>query len=64
VVLRDVVGVKARTIECLDDLQPLFVVLAQRQIIAVEMIENTEFQVHAGSIRSIRALSAGFRSPI
>src|SRR5580704_8255916 len=58
VVLRDVIGVKAGTIERLDHLKPLFVILPQRQIIAVEMIENTEFQVHAGPFyaNSARAL--------
>ena len=51
VVLGDVIGVKAGTVQGLDDLQPLLVILAQRQIIAVEMVENTEFQIHTGTAR-------------
>src|SRR5882724_1175345 len=63
VVLRDVISVKAETIKSLDNFQPLLVILAQRQVIAVEMVENTEFQIHSGTPRMC-ALSAFFRSTI
>jgi hypothetical protein len=64
VVLCDVIGVKARTIESLDNFQPLLVILAQRQVIAVEMIENTKFQVHSETTHLICALSDRFCSSI
>ena len=41
--LGDVIGVEAEPIISLDDLQPRLVVVVQRQIVAVEMIEDAEF---------------------
>ena len=51
-VLGDVIRVEAGPVERLDDLQPLLIVVAQRQVVAVEVIENTEFQAHADVARS------------
>ena len=47
----DVIGVKAGTVQGLDHLQPLLVILAQRQVVAIEMVENAEFQIHTGPAR-------------
>ena len=47
-VFGDVIGVKAGTVQGLDHLQPLLVVLAERQVIAIEMVKNAEFQIHTG----------------
>jgi hypothetical protein len=41
-----VIGVKAGPVQGLDDLQPLLVIFAERQIVAVEMVENAELQIH------------------
>ena len=60
VMLGDVIGVKAGPVERLDDFQPLLVIVAQRQIIAVEMIENAEFQRHAVPTHAMRALRTLF----
>ena len=58
VMLGDVIGVEARAVEGFDHLQPLLVVVAQRQVVAVEVIEDAEFQAHAGCVHSICALIA------
>jgi hypothetical protein len=42
-VLGDMIGVETQAIIGLDDLQPGLIVVAQRQIVAVEMIEDAEF---------------------
>ena len=39
---RKVIGVEAAAIERFDDLQPLLIIVPQRQIVAVQMVENTE----------------------
>jgi hypothetical protein len=40
--LGDVIGIKAEPVIGLDDLQPCGIVIAQRLLVAVEVIENTE----------------------
>ena len=44
--LGDVVGIKAAAVESFDHLQALLVIVAQGQVVAVEVIENTEFHAH------------------
>src|SRR6185436_3002650 len=56
--LGDVIGVEARAVERLDHLQPLLVVFAQRQVVAIEVIENSELEFHPTPPRSTRALIA------
>ena len=55
VMLGDMVGVEAEAVESFDHLQPLLVIIAQRQVVAVEVIENAEFQAHYGTIYSTDA---------
>jgi hypothetical protein len=43
VMLGQVIGMEAGPVIGLDDLQPLLVVLCQRHVVAVEVIENAEF---------------------
>jgi hypothetical protein len=40
--LGDVIGIKPEPVTGLDDLQPCGIVIAQRLLVAVEVIENTE----------------------
>jgi hypothetical protein len=56
--LGQVIGEKAGAIVGLDDAQPLLEIIAQRDIVAVEVVEDTEF--HAGSVgpRWVRELSS------
>jgi len=49
VVLGRVIGVEAAAIVGFDDLEPLLVEIVQREIIAVEVIENAEF--HSSSLQ-------------
>ena len=46
--LCEMVGVKARTIEQLDDREPLFILIRQGRAAGVEMIEDSEF--HCGTL--------------
>ena len=55
-VLGDVVGEETGAIERLDDLQPLFVIVGERQVVAIEVVEDAEFEAH--SCHSICALIA------
>ena len=45
-VFRDVVRVKAGTLECFDDFQTLLVEIMKRQFAAIQVIEDTKFQGH------------------
>jgi hypothetical protein len=45
-VFRDVLGVKACTIEGFDDFQSLLVEILQRQMVAIQVIEDPELQSH------------------
>jgi hypothetical protein len=47
VMFRNVIGVKAETIEEFDDFQSLLVKVVERQIVSVEMIEDAEIQLHS-----------------
>ena len=51
--LGDVIGVEAGPVEGFNDFQPLLVVVAERQAVAVEVIEDAEFQTHADASHSI-----------
>ena len=53
----DVISVKAGTIESLDDLQSLFVILPQRQVIAVEMVETPNSRLIHSHPLELRALA-------
>ena len=52
--LGNVVGVEAVTVESLDNLQSLLVILAQWQVVAVEMVENTKFHFALPCVTSNR----------
>jgi hypothetical protein len=54
-VLGAVIAVEARAVVGLDQLQPVLVVLRQRQVVAVDVIEDTEFQTHP-MLPAVRAL--------
>ena len=63
VVLRDMISVKAGAVESLDHLQPMLVIVLQRQVIAVQMIENPEIHAHAVTTACIPAVSVRLDSP-
>jgi hypothetical protein len=50
VMLGDVIRIEAAAIERLDHLEPVFVVIPQREVVAVEVIEDAEFEGHADTV--------------
>ena len=44
------IGIKAEAVVVLDDLEPGLIIIAERQLVAIEMIEDAEFHAYQSSI--------------